>query len=123
MFKVDEEKTIHLTRGDVAVLGVTADIGGSPYVFTADEVVRLKVVEEKDCSAIVLQKDVTVAEECTTVEIQLSKEETKIGELINKENDYWYEIELNPDTEPQTIVGYDEDGPKIFRVYPEGDDA
>lgn len=123
MFKVDEEKTIHLTRGDVAVLGVTADIGGSPYVFTAGEVVRLKVVEEKDCSAIVLQKDVTVAEECTAVEIQLSKEETKIGELINKENDYWYEIELNPDTEPQTIVGYDEDGPKIFRVYPEGDDA
>lgn len=36
--------------------------------------------------------------------------------------DYWYEVELNPETEAQTIIGYDEDGPKIFRLYPEGDD-
>jgi hypothetical protein len=50
----------------------------------------------------------------------LSKEDTKIGKKVNKPVDYWYEVELNPDTYPQTIVGYDEDGAKIFKLYPEG---
>ena len=71
---------------------------------------------------VVIQKDVTVESETTSVDISLYKEDTKIGELINKPKDYWYEIELNSDTSPQTIIGYDVDGPKLFRLYPEGDD-
>ena len=58
--------------------------------------------------------------EAESVTINLTKEDTKIAEIINKPVDYWYEIEMNPDTEPQTIIGYDEDGEKIFRLYPEG---
>ena len=27
------------------------------------------------------------------------------------------------DTQPQTIIGYDEDGAKVFRLFPEGADA
>ena len=56
------------------------------------------------------------------VEIYLTEEDTKIGEVISKPKDYWYEVELNPDEEPQTIIGYDEDGAKIFKLFPEGDD-
>ena len=46
-----------------------------------------------------------------------------IGEVINKPTNYWYEIELNPNTQPQTIIGYDEDGEKLFVLYPEGSDT
>lgn len=43
--------------------------------------------------------------------------------MVNKPTDFWYEVELNPDTAPQTIIGYDkETGAKIFRLYPEGGD-
>jgi hypothetical protein len=46
----------------------------------------------------------------------------KIGDVISKHKDYWYEVVLNDDTLPQTIIGYDEDGAKLFRLFPEGDD-
>ena len=64
--------------------------------------------------------DVKVMEESQKVDLFLDKEDTSIGELIHKPKDYWYEIELNPDTEPQTLVGYDDEGAKIFRLFPEG---
>jgi hypothetical protein len=50
----------------------------------------------------------------------LTKKDTTIGEIINKSREYWYEIELNPDTASQTIIGHDEDGAKKFVLYPEG---
>jgi hypothetical protein len=70
-----------------------------------------------------LQKDFLVPEATEKVEVFLSKNETKIGEVISKPTDYWYEIELNPDTDPQTIIGYDEDGAKVFKLFPEGEDV
>ena len=57
------------------------------------------------------------------VEIFLHGAETKFGEVINKPVDYWYEVELNPETKPQTIIGYDEDGAKVFKLFPEGRDV
>ena len=69
-----------------------------------------------------MAKDTLVEEETTTVNISLNSEDTKIGNLVNKPTKYWYEIELNPDTNPQTIVGYDLEGEKIFMLYPEGDE-
>jgi hypothetical protein len=40
--------------------------------------------------------------------------------MLNKPIEYWYEIQLNY---YQTIVGYDESGPKLFMLYPEGEDS
>jgi hypothetical protein len=54
------------------------------------------------------------------VTITLTGEDTKLGNPISKPEDYWYEVELNPLTAPQTIIGYDEKGPKVLRLYPEG---
>ena len=122
MFRIDQDKTVHLTRGDIAGIDITAKMSdGTNYAFIVGDVVRLKIFEKKDCQCVVLQKDVTVTEETTSVEIALDGTDTKIGDLINKPKDYWYEVELNPDTAPQTIIGYD-DNPKIFRLYPEGKD-
>lgn len=123
MFVVNDDFSIFLTRGDIAVLQISADKSEEEqYIFTRGDVLRLRVFEKKKPDVVVLQKDVVVDGEVSLVDIFLSKEDTKIGELISKPTDYWYEVELNPDTMPQTIIGYDEDGPKIFRLFPEGAD-
>ena len=130
MFKIiPETKEIHLTRGDIACIEVGAlnQEDGSEYEFKIGDIVRIKVFKKKDCGCVELQKDVEVKEPTKTVEINLTSDETKIGGIINKAVDYWYEIELNPDTNPQTIVAYevDEQGKpleKIFKLLPEGND-
>lgn len=123
MFKIDENLIIHITRGDAGSINVTAeDENGNDYTFKIDDIVRLKITEKKNTSNIVLEKSVTVLEETQNVLIQITDQDSKIGDLINKPVDYWYEIELNPDNNGQTIIGYDENGPKIFRLYPEGGD-
>jgi hypothetical protein len=122
MFRIDEEKTIHLTRGDAATFSVGAIIEGETYIFREGDVIRLTVYGKKDCSNVVLQKDSFVNEETESVDIFLESEDTKFGEVISKPTDYWYEVELNPDTYPQTIIGYDENGAKVFKLYPEGGD-
>ena len=120
MFVINEDKSMSITRGDVAVFDVEAMVNGEVQTFRAGEVVRFKVFEKKNCENVVLTKDVKVTEDTQSVEITLTGEETKIGEVISKPVDYWYEVELNPDTHPQTIIGYDEDGAKVFKVFPEG---
>ena len=123
MFAIKRDNSIHLTRGDIATIQVSAVIDGAEYTFKNGDVVRLKVFEKKNCENIVLTKVVDVSAETLTVDISLTSEDTKIGGIINKPVEYWYEIELNPDTAPQTIICYDEKGEKIFTLYPEGDDV
>lgn len=122
MFQIDDDMTIYITRGDVAFFSVTADNNGKNYMFQPGDVVRIKVTEKKACENVMFQKDFPVTRETERVDILLTEEETKIGEVISKPTDYWYEIELNPYTNPQTIVGYDDDGAKIFKLFPEGRD-
>lgn len=114
-------KMICLTRGDIANILVSAKLQDkTTYTFQRGDVVRFAVFKRNDCATVVLQKDFTVSEPADKVMVSLTKEDTTIGGIINKPFDYWYEIELNPETEPQTIIGYDIDGEKIFRLYPEG---
>jgi len=120
MFKVNDDLSIYVTRGDVLFFELTAVDGDENYTFSAGDVVRIKVFNKKGCHCVVLQKDFPVASDTQSVEISLTMEDTKIGDIISKPEDYWYEIELNPETNPQTIVGYDEDGPKVFKLFPEG---
>ena len=89
------------------------------YVFKQNDIVRLNVFKRKDCSCVVLHKDVKASEETTELELNLTSEDTKIDNLTNKPVTYWYEVVLNPDTKPQTIIGYDAEGAKEFILYPE----
>ena len=120
MFVIDEDMTINITRGDTALFELTATINGESYEFKYNDIVRLSVFAKKNCEDVVLQKDVRVTADTRTVEITLDGKDTVIGEVISKPTDYWYEIVLNPDTKPQTIIGYDDDGAKIFKLFPEG---
>ena len=125
MFILNEDKSIYVTRGDILYFDVAAAdiVTGARHKFQAGDVLRIKVFGKKDTENVVLQKDFPVEDICETVEIFLTEEDTKIGEVISKPKDYWYEIELNPGNDPQTIIGYDEDGAKVFRLFPEGGDS
>ena len=122
MFTVNDDLSIYVTRGDMVFLKVTAKNKGEPYTFGAGDVLRIKVYRKKDCKEVVLQKDFPVTAATQAVEIVLEERDTKIGDVISKPVDYWYEVELNPLTNPQTIIGYDEDGARVFRLFPEGRD-
>ena len=121
-----EGKTIKLTRGNILPLTIDADniIDGDKYNFKVGEVLRFKVMEAKNVNNVYLEKDFIIEEETTEKDIVLTADEMKIGELENKPIKYWYEIELNPDTEyTQTIIGYDkEEGPALLIILPEGGD-
>ena len=121
MFVINDDLTIECTRGDHVLFHVSALIDGNPYTFDMGDVIRFSVFEKKDCSKVVLRKDTEVEVVADYVDIELTSEDTRIGEVISKPTDYWYEVELNPDTQPQTIIGYDKDGAKVFKLYPESE--
>ena len=119
MFVVNEDKTIECTRGDAGSFSVSASMGEASYLFQPNDVLRLTVCAKKDYSNIMLQKDVTVTEETTSVEISLDSDDTKFGGVINKPTEFWYTIELNPVGYCQTLVGHTKDGARVFTLYPE----
>ena len=121
MFEILKDKTICLTRGDIANIVVSAGLqDGQAYTFQSGDVILLTVYKKKDCASVLLRKKVVMETSAQTATIHLTKDDTMFAELTSKPADYWYEIELNPDTAPQTIIGYDGAGEKIFRIYPEG---
>ena len=122
MFEIYDDMSIYVTRGDVVFFSVSAEQMGTPYIFKKNDVVRIKVFAKKNAKNVVLQKDFVVEKDVEQVNIFLTGQDTKIGDVISKPVDYWYEVELNPFTNPQTIIGYDDDGAKIFKLFPEGRD-
>lgn len=112
MFKI-KGTTIYLTRGDEA----TFDLSIDDYTFKQGDFVTFKVYKAEELNkAPLLNKKIIVNEETTKIEISLTSEETKIGEIENEPIDYWYEISLN---DKQTIIGYDDKKDKILKLYPE----
>ena len=123
MFTI-EDKTINVTRGDILYFSLSANDKDDEeaHIFQPGDIIRMSVYGKKDCSNVVMQKDFLVETPTENFIIFLEEKDTKIGEVINKPKDYWYEIVLNPEIKPQTIVGYDEEGAKVFRLYPEGEE-
>jgi hypothetical protein len=121
MFVINEDRSIYVTRGDAVWFGVSAtdNISGEKYTFQPGDIVRMKVTKKKDCEKVVILEEFPVTAETDMVEIAIN---TKIGDVISKPVDYWYEVEME-DTNGfvQTIIGYDDDGAKIFRLYPEAE--
>lgn len=113
MFYIDEDK-IYITRGDKAVINLSI----TDYTFQVGDTIEFRVYEKRGLDKEpTLIKEIKVTEESENVEISLNPEDTALGEMLNKAVTYWYEIELNDN---QTIIGYDENGPKELILYPEG---
>ena len=121
MFTLNDDLSIYATRGDAVFFSVSASDKGVPHEFQQGDILRMTVMEKKRADQVVLQKDFPVTEATQAVQVVLTSEDMKIGDPISKPKDYWYELELNPGDLSQTIVGYDEDGPKVLRLFPEGE--
>lgn len=113
--------SILLTRGDECTITLkVTPIEIEGYIFKQGDIVTFSVYNRKGLeNKPVLLKEITVENDTNIVDISLTSQETKIGEIVNKPIDYWYEIQLNYS---QTILGYDDKGPKLFTLYPEGAD-
>lgn len=111
--------TIKLNRGDVLKIALSIKLEDeSNYTFQIGDRIIFSVYNKgKMSEEPVLTKEITIAEETQNAIINISNTETKIGELINKPVEYWYEVELN---DQYTVIGYDEDGAKQLILYPEG---
>ena len=106
-------KNIYLNRGDA----ITIAIVNNSDTFKANDYIKFRVCEQGNLLNVLLTKTVNITTAASEVLIQLTSEETRIGEPIkNGSQIYWYEIELNGDT---TLVGYDNNGPKLFTIWPE----
>lgn len=114
------DKEIHINRGDRLLIEFSIDNGEEKYMFKDEDKIKFSIYRKKQMDKPpVLQKEFTPTIGATSVDIDVSSEDMKFGEMANKPIEYWYEIELNGDS---TIVGYDEDGEKKLILYPEGAD-
>ena len=130
--KVIDGTTIKINRGDVLPLELTipleygTDESGqtivtSYYQFKVGDKIDFGIYKKKRMNKeAMLLKTIVVDESTDKVNFTLTNDEMKIGGLINKPTEYWYEVELN---DKQTIIGYDDDGPKILMLYPEGSEV
>lgn len=122
MIKVDGT-TIYCTRGDNGnTLGNNIEFGyedvdGNPVSFTVGQRVIFKVFDPKNVQNVLIQKEIIVEEICNSITIPLTDEDTSFGDYINKPIKYNYEISID---DTGTIIGYDEEGPKLFILLPEG---
>ena len=117
MFKIIN-KTFHVSRGDSG----TVNLRLKNTTFRPEDDVVFKIYEVQGLdSAPIIEVHASVEEESDTINIELNGEEhTNFGDLGNEIVDYWYEIAVNED---RTIIGFDESGAKIFKLYPTGEPA
>lgn len=84
--------------------------------FNVNDEIRFNIYEKNGYNKTpVLSKLYTVTTPSDKVTLSFTEEDTTIGEEINKSKIYWYDITLNND---KTVVCYNKDGPKIFKLYP-----
>lgn len=116
MLKI-KNKTIHLNRGDSANIQVACNNSN----FEVEQSLYLYVMEAGNCENIILTAQATIEENSNTATISLSAEDTKsLSEPFSLgAKEFWYELELQAGEERTTLVGFDEDGPKLFILYPE----
>lgn len=127
MLKI-EGKNIEITRGNVLPLAITAgnDIDDTDYEFEKGDILRFKIYDSKDVNKIYLQKDFKVEENAIEVILTMTAGEMTIGDLSNRQATYWWEVDLNPETDnEETIIGCElteteELNPAIIVILPEG---
>lgn len=113
MFEV-ENYVIHISRATKGAI----EFGVPEREFNVGDTIELRIYEKNGLDKLPVKTiEKIVMEAGPTMEIQLTCEDTNIGEPCNKVVDYWYEIELNDDI---TVIGFDRDGPKILKLYPKG---
>ena len=124
MLKINQDDmSISLTRGDSVAFDVQAKQGDSVYEYAESDIIHFRVSEAKDVGEELLAlsfRPIKGEDGKYSVQVQLDAEDTRnLGKAASKPVEYWYEVALENSAGEQTIIGYDEDGAKIFRLYPE----
>lgn len=115
-----EGTTIKCNRGDSGHLFIRkSDSDGNIEQFAVGDVVIFTIKNNFGEDTVILRKEKTVNEVCDSVQIDFSSEDTMIGELISEPIEYQYDVKVNGQSN-NTILGYDDDGAKIFKLYPSG---
>lgn len=128
----EDKRTIYLTRGDKTSeyfrlafyfpIWNFATQQEEKYTFQLTDKIAFVVKEKKGYTKTeVLRVEKTLAEmgfkkPTQYPEIQLTEEDLKVFDLLNKKATYWYDIVLNDST---TILGYDTEGASKLIVFPE----
>ena len=131
----EDRQTIYLTRGDVPgkvnriafyfPIYNFATKKEEKYKFQLTDKIAFVVKDKKGYTKDeVLRIEKTLAEmgevEPTEYpEIQITEEDAKAFDLLDKKKTYWYDIVLNDTT---TILGYDTDGAKKLVIFPEAEE-
>lgn len=120
MIKV-EGTTIKAYRGASGYIRVSkTDDDGNIEQFAANDVITLTVKNNFGESTPILRKQLTVESACDYVDITISATETKsMSELISEPVEFEYDINVNG-AENTTIIGHDDSGAKIWKLYPSG---
>lgn len=115
---VDENETIHINRGDKLLLEYSIDNGDTNYVFNEGDYITFAIYGSGKMNEFpfVFEKFIPTAGS-DIVNIEIPSEKMKFGDYINKPKTYWYEIQLNNE---ETTTGYDKNGAKELKLYPEG---
>lgn len=112
MFKIEEDKTIKISRG----LRKTFKIVNKNGNFDIGDKFTLTILEKRDYNNVKFQKTYINTRDTNEMHITLEPKDTMFCEVICKEKEYWYEIRYN---DTQILSGFDdEDGEKEFVLYP-----
>lgn len=113
--------TIKVFRGDSGHIDISkTDTDGNIEQFQQGDKVILSVKENFGTDDVLLRKTITVSENCNSVEIPITAEESiSLSELISEPVEYEYDIKVEG-SDYSTIIGHDDSGAKIFKVYPTG---
>ena len=131
MVQINEDNSIYATRGDSWRIELDIDADGWSWGINPGDIFRFTVMQKNNVSEIFLQKDFEYDGDAeprsVSVSLDFYGDETKIGEAISKPKDYWYEIEHLEKQGDETVVsvhtliGYDEDGAKVLKLFPEAE--
>lgn len=116
-----EGTTIKVFRGDSGHFDISkTDSEGNIEQFKQGDKVILSVKENFGEKNVLLRKTIPVNEDCDKVEFPISEEESiSLTDLISEPMDFEYDVKVKG-VESSTIIGHDDSGAKIFKVYPTG---
>lgn len=113
MFRIKNNE-FHVTRGDRGSFNISFE----NYEFKIGDTIELNIYNEDGLDQEPIKtKTLEIAAAGPTATMELLGSDTQIGDPITERATYWYEIVLNGD---QTPLCYDENGPKLFYIYPGG---
>ena len=116
MLSIDN-KEISLSKGDRGVIQFDITQDGEPVTLETSDKVTMSIYSEENLDKEPLQVlNAEINVDDNIAEIPIIETSTDFVPEDNMPFNYWYQIEWNDNV----MIGYDKEGPKIFRVYPQG---